>query len=351
MKKHTYNRIGSFILIAFVALAMGCNDDNPAFNSLDELSPEAKAFLGMRNGATQALSAAGNSNPATASINKSFQGAYNNYASVSGAEDANENGDTTVIDLYPVPGWVSCATITETVNPAGSTTTTTDYGDGCMEGDEYYQYFMHGKNSFTYKYDQSQSGSIFKYSYFTRFISENFGGKYYFENDSTEWVNNGRSTYSGESQYDSIDHSFSGSYSYSDTSEYTYDDITYIYKSIGQSMYNMNKSVVESSNYEYSYGSDYYRSDVLIPLVSDYTCTIWSMGGVNGGIDGGMMMPFWSTYTSGRERVQFKQGDSAGSFEIDYGNGECDNIIVIYENGKVFSVDLSKDYAMLTNGG
>ena len=346
MKKHSFQQIESLVILASILLAIGCADNDPSFNSLEELSPEAKAFLGMRNGANQALSAAGNSNPATASINKSYQGAYNSYATVSGAEGVSENTDTTVIEPYPYPGWESCANITQTINPDGSTTTTTDYGDGCEEGNEYYKYFMHGKNIYTYKYGQTQSGSVFKYTYFTRYRSENFGGKYYYESDTSEWVSNGRSTYSGESQYDSLDHSFSGYYAHSDTSEYTYDDITYIYKSIGETMYDDHKSVVEASNYEYSYGGDFYKSEVLIPLVTDYTCMSPSMGGVNGG----MMMPYWSTYVSGRERIQFKQGDSEGNFEIDYGNGACDNIIVIYENGKVFSVDLSKDYAMLKGG-
>jgi hypothetical protein len=348
--KTPLKRIGSLLLISTIILAIGCSDDDPTFNSLEELSPEAKAFLGMRNGSNQALSANRNANPATASINKSFQGAYNSYASVSGADGVSENSDTTIVEPYPLPGWESCATITETSNPDGSTTTTTDYGDGCEEGDEYYSYFMHGKTSYTYKYVQSQSGSIFKYSYLTKYLSENYGGKYYYENDTTEWLSNGHSTYSGESLYDSVDQSFSGSYSYSDTSEYTYDDVTYIYKSIGQSMYDQHKSVIEASNYEYSYGSDYYKSEVLTPLVMDYSCMSWTMGGMDG-VNGGSIMPYWSTYVSGRERVQFKQGDAVGSFEIDYGNGECDNIIVIYENGKVFSIDLSRDYGLLTNGG
>ena len=54
------------------------------------------------------------------------------------------------------------------------------------------------------------------------------------------------------------------------------------------------------------------------------------------------------TYVSGRERIRYKDGDVEGTFEIDYGDGKCDNIITIYEDGKVTVVDLSKDWYTAT---
>jgi hypothetical protein len=343
MKKNNLKLIGASIIVLTLLFGVGCDDNDPGLSPIEELSSEAKSFLGMRNGATQSLSANGNSSMA---INKSFQGAYGGYASVSGSVTATEGADSTVIEPYP-GGWVSCAVYSETANPDGSTTYTTDYGDGCEEGSGDYKYFMHGKNSYTYKYGQSQNGSVFKYTYFSHFVSENFGGSNTYDGITYEWLNNGHSTYSGESEYDSIDQSFSGFYAYSDTSEYLYDGLMYTYKSIGNTSYDGNKSVTESNNYEYTYGSDYYKSIVLSPLVRDYTC---NSGIGNGNLDG-MMMPFYSTYVSGREKVNYIRDGAEGEFEIDYGNGECDNIIVIYENGKVFSIDLSTDYAMIAKGG
>jgi hypothetical protein len=330
-------KIDSISILAFMAfsLLLGCEESDPNPSSLSELSSEAKAFLTMRSGTNQSLSAAGNS-----AINKSFQGAYNNYAQVSGSAGASENKDSTVVEPYP---WQSCAEITETKNSDGSITVTTDYGDGCDEGYGDYHYFMHGKYSYTYKYEQSQSGSIFKYVYFYRNIAENYGGMYYSDSDTSEWLSNGHSTYSGESQYDTAKQTFSGFYSYSDTSEYEYDQMTYLYKSEGQTTYDEKKSTTPINSYEYTYGNDYYKSIVLKPLVMDYTC--YSM------FTEMMVRPFWSTYVSGRERVHYIRDGVEGEFEIDYGNGECDNIIVIYENGKVFKIDLSTDYEALTAKG
>ena len=83
---------------------------------------------------------------------------------------------------------------------------------------------------------------------------------------------------------------------------------------------------------------------MLKSLVMDYTC--FSM------MNDMMMAPFWSTYVSGRERIQYKQDGNSGEFEIDYGDGTCDNIIVIYENGKIFKIDLMADYgALQVKGG
>ena len=58
-------------------------------------------------------------------------------------------------------------------------------------------------------------------------------------------------------------------------------------------------------------------------------------------------MVFWLTYVSGHEVIQYRQDGQEGSFEIDYGIGECDNRITIIENGKVISIDLAKDRALL----
>ena len=61
-----------------------------------------------------------------------------------------------------------------------------------------------------------------------------------------------------------------------------------------------------------------------------------------------MDMMFWSTYVSGHEVIHYRQDGVEGTFEIDYGNGECDNRITILENGKIIFVDLGRDWAMLT---
>ncbi len=328
----TSSAIRLFFLSAFsLLLTYSCKENDQGPSPLSELSNEAKAFLGLRGGANQAMSASGN-----AIINKSFQGAYNGYASGSGVAGVSVDPDSTVVGPYP---WQTCADVTEINNPDGSVTVITDYGDGCDEGSGEYHYFMHGKYTYTYKYEQSQSGSVFKYTYLNHNSAENYGGRYYFNNDSSEWLTNSHSMYSGESEYDTVNQKFSGFYAYSDTSEYEYDHVAYTSQSQGKATYNEKKSVFDINNYQYSFGNNYYKSTMLKSLVMDYTC--FSM------MTDMMMAPFWSTYVSGRERIQYKQDGESGEFEIDYGDGTCDNIIEIFENGKVFKIDLTADYAAL----
>ena len=148
---------------------------------------------------------------------------------------------------------------------------------------------------------------------------------------------NGGGTYEGESEYDTANQKFSGAYTYEDETTYQYDTITYYFKGNGSTHYNEEKYVIESNESEYKYGSDYfYKSKVLIPLVSKYSC--YQQNSILE-----KLCVFW-VYVSGRERIEYKNGDVEGVFEIDYGNGECDNIVTIYEDGKKSVIDLSSNY-------
>jgi hypothetical protein len=342
MKTSHIHRIGVPLITIILFVSISCGEDDAVLSPLEELSNEAKSFLGLRKNTNNALAATGQSN----TINKSFQETYGSYARVSGLSTEGQAGDTIIVEPSPFPDWESCATITHTENADGSTTTMTDYGDGCEEGYGDFRYFMHGKQSYTYKYEQFQNGAVFKNKFFSKSVSTNFGGRYYYEGDTSTWLSNGESSYSGESEYDSLDRTFSGFYTHSDNWQYQYGDVSYAYKSSGASIYDDKKSIVSANSYEYTDGTDYYKSVALSPLVMDYSCNPSFDQAIGNGI-----MPFMSTYVSGREKVQFKQGAAVGNFEIDYGNGECDHIITIYENGKVFKIDLAKDYLALANNG
>lgn len=332
------------VLSCCLPLAWGCQDNNETpLGNVNDLSPFAKEFLGMRNGSVNSLAAAG-----TQMVNKGFQGAMNTFLSMTGATGVPS--DSTIVDPGP-GGWTTCGTITETQNPDGSTTVVTDYGAGCEEGFGEYKYLMFGKNSSTYRYLSSQTGSAFTFEYFSRYLADHFGSTYYYDinndgtKDTTTWISNGHSSYSGKSMYDTVTHKFSGYYAYSDTSEYTYDDETYNSMSQGESIYDNLQSVTTKNNYEYRQGEEFYRSEVMAPLVTNYTCLTPASGPEIA------ICPMWLVYVSGRERVTYNQAGKSGQFEIDYGNGECDNIIYIYENGKVIKIDLSREIGILMKGG
>ena len=332
-------------LVILILLVVRCSQEDSPIGTADDLSDFAKEFLGMRSGARESLSAANNS-----TINMSFQGAMQSYRTLSGAGASGETEkDSTIIE----PGdWQTCAIITETKNADGSTTVVTDYGDGCEEGWGEYRYLVFGKYISTYRYESFQNGSEFKYEYYNRYVSDNYGGQYYYDvdndgdTDTTSWLTNGHSTYRGESKYDTATQDFSGFYSSTDTTEYEYDKASYTFKSTSENTYDNRQSVTPSNNYEYRNGDDYYSSVVTKPLVMRYDC-------YSEGIGMGMTVrPFWMTYVSGRESVRYRQDGKVGEFEIDYGDGECDNIITIIENGKIIKVDLSENiYALAEKGG
>lgn len=327
-----------WLSIVSVFLITSCQDGDGAPSApLSELSKEARSFLGLRNGAQQSFSANSEAKSGNSMINRSFQGVYSQYSADSGVATDSTADSTIVVDPY-IP-WTTCATITEIKNSDGSTTNITDYGDGCMEGSGDYAYFMHGKATSTYKYDQTKTGSVYSYSYYSRYVSENYGGTYYYGADSSVWLSNGHSTYIGESSYDTLNQTFSGFYSFSDTSDYLYDKTLYSYRSKGRSEYNEKKSTTLFSEYEYNYGDDYYKSTVLAPLVMDYSCNV-----VSPMLSAETKIAYASTYTRGRERIEYRREGISGQFEIDYGDGDCDNVITIYENGKVFKVDLVNQY-------
>lgn len=341
-----YFRSGIAVVACCLPLFWGCQDNTETpVGTVDDLSPFAKEFLGMRNGTINTFASTGNQ-----TINMGFRGAFNSFLSMTGSSDPGVAEDSSLVDPGP-GGWVSCATITETNNPDGSTTVVTDYGDGCDEGYGEWKYTMFGKTTSTFRDASSQEGTVFKFEYSSRYLAERFGSTYYYDMDNdgtadtTTWITNGKSTYSGTSTYDTATQKFSGYYSYSDTSEYTYDKETYNSTSQGESSYDNIKSVTLKNDYEYRQGESFYRSVVVTPVVTDYNCSSGFLGPAIA------ICPMWLVPVSGRERVTYKQDGESGQFEIDYGNGECDNIIHIFENGNVIRIDLSREIGVLMKGG
>jgi len=322
--------------LLFSTLLVSCSDaDSVPFGNPEDLSEEAKSFFSMRNGAAKSMGAAG-----TSAINKSFQSTIESIGG-SGVLTFGKLEDSTLVSS-PIP-WSTCAKITQSDNPDGSTTYSTDYGTGCKEGYGDYTYLMCGKFVYTWKYTESRSGSEIKTSYFSKNRSDGYGGEYYYEGDTIRWKTNGRSTYNGESKYDTARQTFSGKYAYSDTSDYTYNGIEYRYKSIGTSSYDEKKSITLTNIYEYQTLKEFYKSTVVKPLVSDYSC----YGPVTIAKAEASM---WPNYVSGKEIIEYDKNGKSGKFEIDYGNGECDAIVIIYENGSAYKIDLSKDYTLFTRG-
>jgi len=310
--------------------ALSCTDDDSHGPSVKDLSPYAQQFVTMRLSSSNAMRESSD-----AAINSSFQGMMQGMRAFAGgrvkADSVSNDGGGSDTTIYNDP-WVSCAVITTVNNPDGSITTTYDYGDGCDEGWGEYKYLMHGKYVQTYKYEMERSGSVYTYTYLFKTFFENYGGQYQYDTITSAWTNDGNTYYTGSSTYDTASQKFSGSYTSYDTAVYRYNGIVNQYKSKGKAKYSEMGSTQEESEYEYGDGNNYYHSKVIQPLVSDYTCN-------DNGFNTFREFYVWIP-VSGREVITYKQDGKEGSFEIEYGDGECDNILYIIEDGKRVRVDM-----------
>jgi hypothetical protein len=333
MNKNRHFLFASAIVLALAALS--CSDNEP--ESSGELSEFANEFISMRLGSPNNAM-----DGAKTAINQSFQSMMGNLRGSAAGRvrgDSTGDGDSTV---YPEP-WKTCATITTKNNSDGSVTTIYDYGDGCEEGWGNYKYYMHGRIEYTYRYVATNTGSTFRYEYLYRSKYDNYGGGYP-GNDSSAWSMDGDSFYEGYSTYDTVSGKFSGAYSYDGESDYQYGGKQYEYKSKGKSTYDEKGWLVTQNDYEYEYEDHYYKSVVLEPLFTDYTCNEDNSGF-------GLTVAYFWVPVSGREKVNYKKDGKEGSFEIDYGDGECDNIIYVIENGNRVKVDLGSGWLMAGKEG
>lgn len=326
----------SIWLLAFIAL--GCQENEPK-PTVNDLSDFAMKYLSLRSGSLNSASMSQNG-AMTQSFNGAYQGAY-------GPSAQSEGGVVTSDSSIVGPPEQSCGTFTEIDNPDGSHTSITDYGKGCTFGEGDYEYEMWGKMTSTTKYTDSREGSLYEYTYLYRGSFDHFGGRNFYNGDTTDWETNGTYSYEGYSEYDTSTYKYSGWYNNYDSSDYHYGDDEYSYQSAGKTTYDQNKSVVEQNSYSYTEGDNYYRSDVIKPLVMDYSCNIFSPRA-----DGlAIACPIWMFYVSGTEVVNYRQDGKEGSFTIDYGDGTCDAIIVVTENGVSVTIDLSKDWGPVALAG
>jgi hypothetical protein len=328
----------SLAVLAMMTVAIvSCNDPGVSPGA-EELSDAAKNYLGMQMGSSS-LAAVGTNfgpgNPMAESLSRMMATRGNSGGRLAGDSTGSSEPDTIIYDDYQ---WITCANITTVENGDGSVTTTYDYGDGCYEGNSYYKYYMFGKYSYTSKYIQSYEGSVMKDSYQYDSEMDHYGGRYSYGEDSSTWMSDGYSHYSGESAYDTINQLYSGQYIHDFNDTYQYDSITYTYFGSGSSRYDNKRYIIETNEYSYEHNDDYYRVRVLEPKVYEYDCNPYAEDDNIYPLRCMMMM----IYTSGREEIHYRQDGVEGSFIVDYGDGECDSEIVIIENGRAVVIDLLK---------
>jgi len=244
--------------------------------------------------------------------------------------------------------WETCAEITETVSDE-TVTVVVDYGEGCYEGDEYFQVFHFGKytEEYTSNWDEIGTDSSIVGKFTGSTLYEQFGTKYTYGEDDEfidEYIMDGLTTYSSESndffegevyktnllsEYQEdlrIEEKFGDEESkvdlQSDVKEefsmsLEVDDFSYIH------------TILEAT---YSYilnDTSSYQSEVIEPLVMTSEC------------DDDEEDFYVFTFVSGVEKIT---ADGV-TFTVDYGDGTCDNIITVTdENGNSEEIDLGEEF-------
>lgn len=311
---------------------INCSDHEEL--GLDHLSEQARTFLAMRLNRGAQFEAA-----SADVINRSFGSVMGQYFSGGRVLDDPGTGgpDSTIInDPWD---WETCAVVTETENEDGSFTTVRDYGDGCEEGWEGFKYWMFGKIIETYRYLISISGTKYHTNYLYDVIYDGYGGRY---TDNFTWLLNGNARYEGWAAWDTISYQFSGAFSEVSDVQSQYENINYGYSSESTVTYDANRwEQAEGGFYQFTQGDGFYRSDILKALVMRFDCQ-------NEGI--AEPLYFAMTYVSGIEKITYRQDGKSGEFMIDYGNGKCDNIIYIIENGRRIRVKLDDLWTILSGG-
>ncbi|MEO9870934.1 hypothetical protein [Ekhidna sp.] len=240
------------------------------------------------------------------------------------ANDSTNVGDTTDI-THP-----TCLIEKWEDDGNGNYTYTLDFGDGC----DYYGEFLKGKLVETGSYSESGFSSKATYT--------EFGGH--------DWTIDGTHNYSGTWQEisdtsepsDTSDYQYNASYEFSadlKTSymEYGHDTTSEVsagerlvevdYVAQGSEEIDQNGYTVKTrtESVDISTGESF-SSSVDTPLFYDYNCesdNVW-------------------VFVSGQESGNYTYGDQSGSYSINYGDGTCDNIVTVTENGVSEEVDLGE---------
>jgi len=269
-------------------------------------------------------------------FNESF-GQMSNFLDVIGASQLHESSlklkallrDSVYNDSIPVDtsgywdNW-TCATVTEFDNNDGTHTTIYDYGEGCDE----FGYLTKGKITYVWKnIGNNYYSKVLYENYYCYGTEMNGFSEYSFTSDGNSYVDYDTTGVVGDSaNISKIYFNWSGSSICRDSFTMIYDTgEAYIYSSNFSTKWeNSNYTVLQGEfNYQ-SYPEGYnYHYLVSSPLIYDYDCpNVW-------------------VAISGIESIHYNDLTKTYDFIINYGNGECDNIATITENGETSQIDFS----------
>lgn len=315
------------LCFAASALLWSCEDSNSIAPELpEELSLSENILVGS-NSALSRVRGTGFGGPMGA-IYGNFQGRTNGRStsplSMMRSLNGRTQSDTTNV------GTPACLTETWEDNGDGSYTYTLDFGDGC----DYYGEFLKGKLVETGTYTDNSFNSSVTYT--------DFGGEDWFIDGTYSYSGTYEDSSNGTSEpADSSNWTFAATYSFEADLTQQYTDygypedstqastgetiVTVDYEANGTESMDESGYTVEARSEAISVSTgETYAATVDSPLFYNYACEEEDT---------------W-VFVSGVESGSYTYEGISGTYSIDYGNGACDNIILLTENGTTEEIDL-----------
>lgn len=331
----TSKLITAICWIIVTVFISSCDDSNEPTPSSQESTLTNNVLIGS-NSAVSRLRSQGLAGPVGAVYGNFLKNSDRGRTQGSVAtamRNARGSNDTDSSNVTPTP---SCLIEEWKDDGQGNYTYTLDFGDGC----NYYGEFMKGKLVEKGSYSDNSFSSAVTYT--------NFGG--------SDWQVDGTYSYNGTweetvlpdngtsmpaEEEDSI-WLYSATYNFdADITEqwtyYGYPDsvevstgetiVTVSYRANGSEKMDNNGYTVESQEESVSMSTgEAYTSQVDVPLFFDYSCEdVW-------------------IFVRGVESGTYTYNDVTTTYSINYGDGTCDNIITVTENGISEAIDLEEEW-------
>jgi hypothetical protein len=240
------------------------------------------------------------------------------------------NGDSVYTDTIPADSsgywnnW-TCADVTELDNADGTHTTVFDYGDGCDE----YGAMVKGKITYIWKNEGNDYYSKVLYeNYYGYGMAMNGFSEYGFTSDGNSYVEYDSTATTGEPDGSAgVAFYWSGTATGRDTMVITFDSgERYTYTSSYSNKWDNSTFTVLEGEYACTTEPEGYTYHYLVtsPLVYNYEC------------------PDTWISVSGIETIHYLDSEASYDFLIDYGDGTCDNLATITENGESSVIDFGE---------
>jgi hypothetical protein len=229
---------------------------------------------------------------------------------------------------------VTCAKVTESDNEDGTHTTVYDYGDGCDE----YGSFSRGKITYIWKNENNNYYSEVRYDhYYSYGVEMNGVSRYSFTSDGNSYYSAGNKENYGDSTVTimPVVFNWSGVSTGHDSLTMIYDDgNTTLNRSDYSNIWDSISYKVLQGDYYYSNSSDGYEYHYVVtePLITDYRCP-------------GSWVP-----VSGIETITTTEKGEVQEYSLNYGNGTCDNLAQLTQNGETSIIDFGELYKVIEGG-